>query len=102
MVRLRQDSKRRGGKAGLSPAGCTREQHYEYHRHLRPGDVLTVETKPGKTWEKESKRAGKLTFRERITEYRDQNGELVITARGVGVTTERPGRAGLKERRRWH
>ena len=45
---------------------------------------------PGETWERESKRAGKLTFRERITEYRDQNGELVITARGVGVTTERP------------
>ncbi len=66
------------------------EQHYEYHRHVRPGDVLTVEIKPGETWQKESKRAGKLTFRERIIEYRDQNGELVITARGVGVTTERP------------
>ena len=54
------------------------------------GDVLTVETKPGNTWERESKRAGKLTFRERVAEYRDQNGELVITARSVGVTTERP------------
>ena len=64
-----------------SSGGLHAEQHYEYHRHLKPGDVLTVETKPGKTWEKESKRAGKLTFRERITEYRDQNGELVITAR---------------------
>ena len=53
-------------------------------------DVLTVETKPGRTWEKESKRAGKLTFRETIKEYRDQNGELVVTARSVGVTTERP------------
>ncbi len=73
-----------------SSGGLHAEQHYEYHRHLRPGDVLTVETKPGKTWEKESKRAGKLTFSERVTEYRDQNGELVITARGVGVTTERP------------
>jgi acyl dehydratase len=73
-----------------STGGLHAEQHYEYHRHVKPGDVLTVETKPGKTWEKESKRAGKLTFRERITEYRDQNGELVITARGVGVTTERP------------
>ena len=52
--------------------------------------MLGIETKPGKTWEKESKRAGKLTFRERIAEYRDQNGELVITARSVGVTTERP------------
>ena len=73
-----------------SSGGLHAEQHYEYHRHLRPGDVLTVETKPGKEWEKESKRAGKLKFRERITEYRDQNGELVITARGVSVTTERP------------
>ena len=66
------------------------EQHYEYHRHPRPGDVLTVEYRQGRTWEKESRRAGKLTFRERIAEYRDQNGELVVTARSVGVTTERP------------
>lgn len=73
-----------------SMGGLHAEQHYEYHRHPRPGDVLTVETKMGKTWEKESKRAGKLTFRERIAEYRDQNGELVVTARGVSVTTERP------------
>ena len=29
-------------------------------------------------------------FKERITEYRDQKGELVVTARGVSVTTERP------------
>ncbi|MSO77800.1 MAG: hypothetical protein EXQ87_12975 [Alphaproteobacteria bacterium] len=77
------------GKA-QSSGGLHAEQHYEYHRHLRPGDVLTAETKPGKSWEKQSQRAGKLVFRERITEYRDQKGELVITARGVGVTTERP------------
>ena len=70
--------------------GLHAEQHFEYHRPLRPGDVLTVETRPGNTWERESRRAGKLTFRERITEYRDQNGELVVTARSVGVTTERP------------
>jgi acyl dehydratase len=76
---------RQGGGGGLHA-----EQHFEYHRPLRPGDVLTVETRPGETWERESKRAGKLTFRERITEYRDQNGELVVTARSVGVTTERP------------
>jgi hypothetical protein len=25
-----------------------------------------------------------------VTEYRDQKGELVMIARGVGVTTERP------------
>ena len=77
-----------------SSGGLHAEQHFEYHRPLRAGDVLTVETKPGKTWERESKRAVKLMFSERITEYRDQNGELVVTARGVGVRTERPVDAG--------
>ena len=76
-----------GGGGG---GGLHAEQHFVYHRHLKPGDVLTAETKPGKTWEKESKRAGKLMFSESVTEYRDQNGELVITATGVGVRTERP------------
>jgi hypothetical protein len=65
------------------------EQHFEYHRHLKPGDVLKGEVKPGKTWEKEGKRSGVLKFSEEITEYRDQKGELVITARSVGVITER-------------
>ena len=73
-----------------SSGGLHAEQHFEFHRHISPGDVLTVETMPGKAWEKESKRAGILKFRESISEYRDQNGELVITARSVGVTTERP------------
>src|SRR3546814_18221490 len=64
-----------------SSGGLHAEQHFEFHRQVGPGDVLTVETKPGKTWEKESKRAGKLSFRERITEYRDQKGELVKIGR---------------------
>ena len=79
-----------GGGGGGGGGGLHAEQHFEYHRHISPGDVLTATVKPGKTWERESKRAGKLTFSETITEYRDQNGELVITARGVGVRTERP------------
>jgi acyl dehydratase len=77
-------------KPASGGGGLHAEQHYEYHRPVRPGDVLTPTTQPGRTWERESKRAGKLLFRERITEYRDQNGELVVTARGVSVTTERP------------
>jgi hypothetical protein len=79
-----------GGGGGGGGGGLHAEQHFEYHRHLKPGDVLTATQLPGKTWEKESKRAGKLVFSESITEYRDQNGELVVTARGVGVRTERP------------
>ncbi|MCP5178553.1 MAG: MaoC family dehydratase N-terminal domain-containing protein [Pseudomonadales bacterium] len=79
-----------GGGGGGGGGGLHAEQHYEYHRHPKPGDVLTVTVRPGKTWEKEGKRSGKLVFSETITEYRDQNGELVVTARGVGVRTERP------------
>lgn len=78
---------RTGGGGGT---GLHAEQHYEYHRHLRPGDVLKATSGPGETWEREGRRAGKMTFRETITEYRDQNGELVITARSVGVQTSRP------------
>lgn len=79
----------RGGGGG-GGGGLHAEQHFVYHRHPKPGDVLTATVKPGKTWEKEGRRAGKLVFSETITEYRDQNGELVITARSVGVRTERP------------
>jgi N-terminal half of MaoC dehydratase len=73
-----------GGGTGLHA-----EQHFEYHRPLRPGDVLHAETRPGKTWEKQGRRAGKLVFSEMITEYRDAHDELVVTARTVGVRTER-------------
>ena len=82
--------KREGSGGGGGGGGLHAEQHFEYHRHIGPGDVLNATVKPGKTWERESKRAGKLVFSESITEYRDQHGELVITARGVGVRTERP------------
>jgi hypothetical protein len=77
------------GGTSRSGGGLHAEQHFTYHRQLRPGDVLTATTHPGKTWEKQSKRAGKLLFSESVTEYHDQHGELVITARGVGVKTER-------------
>jgi len=78
-----------GEKKGASGGGLHAEQHFKYHRHMRPGDVLTATTKPGETWTKESRRAGLLTFSESITEYRDQDGELVVTARGIGVRTEK-------------
>ena len=80
--------KKSGGGGG--GGGLHAEQHYVYHRQLKVGDVLTAEVKPGKSWEKEGRRGGKLLFSETVTEYRDQNGELVITATGVGVRTEKP------------
>ena len=87
--KAKQDSEPEDEKSGSSAGGLHAEQHFTYHRHLQPGDVLSAETKPGESWEKESKRAGVLKFTESITEYRDQDGELVVTARGVGVVTEK-------------
>jgi hypothetical protein len=78
-----------GGGARSLGSGLHAEQHFEYHRHLVPGDVLSSTTKPGERWEKQG-RSGKLLFSETVTEYRDQHGELVITARSVGVQTEGP------------
>jgi hypothetical protein len=57
-------------ESGGGGGGLHAEQHYVYHRQFKVGDVLT--------------------------EYRDQNGELLITATGVGVRTERPATSGKK------
>jgi hypothetical protein len=65
------------------------EQHFEYHHPVRAGDVLSSTDREGDRWEKQG-RSGKLLFTERFTEYRDQNGELMVTARTVEVFTERP------------
>jgi len=82
--------KKESGGGGGGGGGLHAEQHYVYHQPLKAGDVLTATTKPGKTWEKEGRRAGKLVFSESVTEYRNPDGELVVTATGVGVRTERP------------
>ncbi|MGH9004571.1 MAG: FAS1-like dehydratase domain-containing protein, partial [Acidimicrobiia bacterium] len=68
-----------GGRRGGGGTGLHAEQHYEYHRPLRAGDVLTATTTPGERWEKQGRRAGTLVFAESVTEYRDQDGELVVT-----------------------
>ena len=65
------------------------EQHYEYHRPLVVGDVLHARGRKGETWEKQG-RSGTLKFTELITEYLDENDEVVITARTVAVLTEGP------------
>jgi hypothetical protein len=75
-----------GGSGGV---GLHAEQHFEYHRPLRAGEVLTGTAKPGERWEKQG-RSGRLVFSESIIEYRDPDGELVVTARSVGVQTEAP------------
>ena len=79
-----------GGDAGLvteGAGGLHAEQHFVYHRPVRVGDVLTGASRPGQEWEKQG-RSGRLRFREQITEFRDQAGEFVVTARSVSVQRE--------------
>ncbi|MBL4867953.1 MAG: MaoC family dehydratase N-terminal domain-containing protein [Pseudomonadales bacterium] len=80
------DDKKKGG-GGDSARMLHAEQQYIYHKPIRPGDELTVTTKRGKSWEKEGRRGGTMSFAEVITEFRDQNGDLAVTAISVGVTT---------------
>ena len=74
-----------GGNSGTLHA----EQHYEYHRPLLAGELLTTVVLPTRTWEKQGRRGGKLHFSEITTEYRTLDGDLVVTVRGVGVRTEK-------------
>jgi acyl dehydratase len=82
---------RSGGRSGGGGGGTGlhAEQRYEYHRPLVAGDVLSATTKSGRTWTKQGRRGGNLRFAEQVTEYRDQDGELVVTATSVSVATER-------------
>lgn len=76
-----------GGSGGGSASVLHAEQHYTYHQPLVAGEVLTATVKDGTTWEKEGRRGGSLHFSESIIEYRNDAGDLVVTARGVGVRT---------------
>ncbi|MDE3205035.1 MAG: MaoC family dehydratase N-terminal domain-containing protein [Acidobacteriota bacterium] len=85
--------------SGREPSGATREsggalhaeQSFDYHKPVRPGMVLTTRERDGAEWEKAGRRGGNLKFKERIVEYLEQDtGEPVVTARMVGVVTERP------------
>jgi hypothetical protein len=83
-----------GNERAPREVGLHAEQHFEYHRHIRPGDVLTVTERPGRYWEKDGSRGGRMHFFEVISEYRDQDCSPVITARRVGVRIERPQEGG--------
>jgi hydroxyacyl-ACP dehydratase HTD2-like protein with hotdog domain len=69
--------------------GLHAEQHFEYHRDVHVGDVLTLTERAGERWEREGRRGGTLAFQENITEYRNQHGDLVVTSRSVVVRTSR-------------
>jgi hypothetical protein len=83
---------RETGGSGESKGGggLHAEQHFEFLRPIRPGDVLHSTWRLGETWEKQGRRGGALVFSESITEYRDESDELVAIARSIGVRTQQP------------
>jgi N-terminal half of MaoC dehydratase len=79
-------AKEPSGAASTSTGRLHAEQHFEYHRPLVAGEVLTTVERDGTTWEKESKRGGSLLFEEKFIDYVTAvTGELVVTARFVSV-----------------
>ena len=81
-----------GAGPGVMPeggGGLHAEQHFTYHRPVRAGETLYATTVTGRSWEKQG-RTGLLLFSERITEYRDADGEPVVSARTVAVVPEGP------------
>jgi acyl dehydratase len=83
------------GSARNAGSSLHAEQEFTYHRPIHPGDVLSATVSAGERWEKQG-RSGRLEFAETITEYRDKEGNLVVTARGVGVRTAGPVTKGAK------
>jgi acyl dehydratase len=67
--------------------GLHAEQQFTYHRTVRVGDVLRTEARMGQSWEKRG-RSGRLVFTERFTDFYDEGGALVVTARSVSVQKE--------------
>lgn len=65
--------------------GLHAQQSFEYHRHPRVGEMLTVTSQLGEAWAKRG-RQGLLLFTPTVTEYRAQDGEPVATTRWVGVS----------------
>ena len=78
-----------GGEAGALARGLHGEQRFQYHKNLEPGMHLRVTTRRGSSWEKQGRRGGVMKFSESVTEYRDTDGELVVTATSVGITTSK-------------
>ncbi len=68
------------------------EQHFEYHRPVRPGDTLVAASRPGKVWAK-SGRSGDMHFSELITDFCDVQGRLVVTSIQVEVVITPAARA---------
>ena len=65
------------------------EQEYEFERPVFVGDVLDGFTTLTDAFQREGSRGGTMTFATLATEYRDADGEPVVTERSTIIETER-------------
>jgi acyl dehydratase len=65
--------------------GFHAEQVYEFRRHPRIGEVLTVEVADGRAWAKPG-RQGSMQFQETVSRYLDADGAEVAVGRWVKVS----------------
>ena len=63
------------------------EQEYEFERPLYVGDVLSGEVELADVYQREGSRGGTMTFAEYRFEYRDAEGDLVLTERQTIIET---------------
>jgi hypothetical protein len=70
------------------PIGAGHKIMYARACPVHEGDVLSVTERAGRTWRKTGRRGGELAFAEKITEYRNQHGDLAVVATTVAVHTE--------------
>lgn len=68
-----------GAEANAGPPWLHAEQHFEYRRPIRVGEMLEWTRRDGRSWMK-SGSSSVIQFAEEITEFRDANGELVVTS----------------------
>ena len=79
---------RGGNQAGSGFTSYERVLHgaQEFIFHGEPpraGTALTVQARPGPSYEKTGRRGGVMKFHETVTEYRDETGRLVAEAHGT-------------------
>ena len=63
------------------------EQAYEFERPLLVGTVLSGDTTLEDLYQREGSRGGTMTFAVYETEFRDRDGELVVTSRSTSIET---------------
>ena len=66
-------------------------QEYIFHGPPpKAGQDLTVQTRVAEVYEKEGKRGGTMTFVVTVTEFRDEDDNLVAEARSTAIETGKP------------